>query len=362
MESICDSECTRGGAREARGLNACTRSPSVHDHYRVLLDAVSSSSSSGSGEPLSLDYDKRRRAPPLETSAKTALSEFEYTQQRIRELFGEESGSAGNSTNRSLDKDVKLSATTPSEVEVGSTLGREVGRRGLCNLLLSLDNTDPLLLLLPVDVVCVPSCHPPFRSGTSNPCARAGTEDRRRVWCGTFHPAIPGVEQGHTSKAVEQSASLAVRWCKSPDLLVLHHIITIHSCFQSNRSEATPLRVEQRPGGGGTCEESLIGTAPQSRSQLRRDMLGSNNSHPFIPSPLHLPIIHPSRQYLPTRHLPRQRHLHPPVDWTGSSHRSSSRCCNRLAWSMPRPRLLQMMSATPPPLLGFLLPSTILKD
>jgi hypothetical protein len=91
-----------------------------------LLDAVESSVSSSADSSLSLDYDKRRRAPPLERSAKIALEEFENTQQRIRNLFGDEASSAGHSQERSLDRSVQLSATTPDEIEFGSTLGREV--------------------------------------------------------------------------------------------------------------------------------------------------------------------------------------------------------------------------------------------
>lgn len=82
-----------------------------------------SSPSSNINEPLQLDYDKRMRAPPLETSAKAALLEFEHTQYRIRELFSHEPAAT------ELDSSVRLSATTPAEVELGSTLGREVRKR-----------------------------------------------------------------------------------------------------------------------------------------------------------------------------------------------------------------------------------------
>ncbi|UZJ54444.1 hypothetical protein CBS101457_003764 [Exobasidium rhododendri] len=98
----------------------------VHDHYRVLLDAVDSSASSIHGEALPLDYDKRVRAPPLERSAKRALKEFEDTQKRIKSLFGDEALPISHSWERSLDRKVLLTATTPEELEVGSTLGREM--------------------------------------------------------------------------------------------------------------------------------------------------------------------------------------------------------------------------------------------
>lgn len=93
------------------------------------MNTVEASSSTSNDEALQLDYDKRMRAPPLETSAKAALAEFEQTQRRVRDLFGGEESSAPNtSTNRDLDRAVSLSATTPAEVELGSTLGREVRR------------------------------------------------------------------------------------------------------------------------------------------------------------------------------------------------------------------------------------------
>lgn len=96
------------------------------------MNAVESSSSTSSDEALQLDYDKRMRAPPLETSAKAALAEFEQTQQRVRDLFGGDDSSASSTSvpsmpvSSDLDKAVSLSATTPAEVVLGSTLGREV--------------------------------------------------------------------------------------------------------------------------------------------------------------------------------------------------------------------------------------------
>lgn len=66
------------------------------------------------------------RAPPLETDAKVALAEFEHTQQRIRQLFGDRPSASSESGDKDLERKVSLSATTPAEVELGSTLGREV--------------------------------------------------------------------------------------------------------------------------------------------------------------------------------------------------------------------------------------------
>ena len=82
-----------------------------------MLDAIEGPSS---GDVIKLDYDKRMRSPPLETSARSALSEFEETQERIRRLFPRQAP-------HRMDQRLALSATTPAEVELGSTLGREVG-------------------------------------------------------------------------------------------------------------------------------------------------------------------------------------------------------------------------------------------
>lgn len=97
----------------------------VHDHYRVLLDSIESSNRKSGDEAIDLDYDKRTRVVPLETSAKSALQEFESTIERIQRIFNPKQGQEG-SWDVHLDKHVRLSATTPAEIELSSSLGREL--------------------------------------------------------------------------------------------------------------------------------------------------------------------------------------------------------------------------------------------
>ena len=98
----------------------------VHDHYRVLLDSIESSSKQkGANQQIDLDYDKRSRVVPLETSAKSALQEFESTIDRIQRILGENQGKS-SSRDVHLDRPIRLSATTPIEIELGSSLGREM--------------------------------------------------------------------------------------------------------------------------------------------------------------------------------------------------------------------------------------------
>ncbi|PWN31844.1 uncharacterized protein FA14DRAFT_127674 [Meira miltonrushii] len=99
----------------------------VHDHYRVLLDSIESSSkrNDGGDEGIDLDYDKRTRVVPLETSAKSALQEFESTIDRIQRIFNRKQGQDA-SWDVHLDRHVRLSATTPAEIELSSSLGREL--------------------------------------------------------------------------------------------------------------------------------------------------------------------------------------------------------------------------------------------
>lgn len=68
----------------------------MHDHFRLLLDALPTSQAPASTQPLHLDYDIRLRSP-LEESASTAIAELEVAQQRLRDAFAIEqvSGRAG---------------------------------------------------------------------------------------------------------------------------------------------------------------------------------------------------------------------------------------------------------------------------
>ena len=97
----------------------------VHDHYRVLLDSIESSKRKGGEEAIELDYDKRTRVVPLETSGKVALEEFESTIERIQKLFNQKQ-SQGAFWDLHLDRPIRLFATTPAEIELGSSLGREM--------------------------------------------------------------------------------------------------------------------------------------------------------------------------------------------------------------------------------------------
>ncbi|CEH15501.1 DinB-like domain [Ceraceosorus bombacis] len=102
----------------------------MHDHFRLLLDALPSSSTRSSTQPLLLNYDVRLRSP-LEESASKAIAELESAQQRLREAFameeqrGEER-SAAAAAEPLVQKKIILKATTPMSVEFESTVGREL--------------------------------------------------------------------------------------------------------------------------------------------------------------------------------------------------------------------------------------------
>lgn len=99
----------------------------VHDHYRVLLDSLESSKRKGDDVAIELDYDKRTRVVPLETSAKSALQEFELTIDRIQRIFDDgKRGGQDGSWDAHLDRPIRLTATTPAEIELGTSLGREM--------------------------------------------------------------------------------------------------------------------------------------------------------------------------------------------------------------------------------------------
>ncbi|PWN43518.1 hypothetical protein IE81DRAFT_77118 [Ceraceosorus guamensis] len=126
--------------RHLRQLSLVPRS--MHDHFRLLLDALPSSSTRSSTQPLLLNYDVRLRSP-LEESASTAIAELESAQQRLREAFameeqrGEERSAASSSSSSSsaaaaaaaeplVQRKIILKATTPMSVEFESTVGREL--------------------------------------------------------------------------------------------------------------------------------------------------------------------------------------------------------------------------------------------
>lgn len=81
------------------------------DHYRLLLDVIEDASL-----PL-LSYDRRVRMTLIETSIPDALEAVEIIQHRLRSLPSDGSW---------LKRKVKLEAVTPEEVQLETTLGREV--------------------------------------------------------------------------------------------------------------------------------------------------------------------------------------------------------------------------------------------
>lgn len=93
----------------------------VHDHFRILLDSLESHAQT---DEMAMDYDKRMRVVPLETSVSDAVDEFQRTQSRIQSLLGGQAAA----WQTDLDRHVRLTATTPAEVDLGSTLGREVSK------------------------------------------------------------------------------------------------------------------------------------------------------------------------------------------------------------------------------------------
>lgn len=113
------------------------------------------------GSPIAVDYDKRMRVVPLETNARVALKEFEDTQKRIDSLLG----NSADIWETDLDRHVTLNATTPTEVSLGSTLGREVSRE------LILYCSAWLTSFLCIDVVCLLTCYPSLRIGSCDSCA-----------------------------------------------------------------------------------------------------------------------------------------------------------------------------------------------
>ncbi|PWN25134.1 hypothetical protein BDZ90DRAFT_209383, partial [Jaminaea rosea] len=92
----------------------------VLDHYRLLLDSVEAAPNGG--QPF-IDYDRRVRSVPIETSVQSALQEFEYTQRRIRSVLATP---ADGSVTPTMERVVTLQATTPIIQEFKSTIGREV--------------------------------------------------------------------------------------------------------------------------------------------------------------------------------------------------------------------------------------------
>lgn len=86
------------------------------DHYRLLLDAVPSTSAAAG--VIEVNYDTRVRMLDMETTPTSALDAFEDMDRKLTH--------AVESTD--LDQDIRLTALTPYHQEFGTTFGREVGQ------------------------------------------------------------------------------------------------------------------------------------------------------------------------------------------------------------------------------------------
>ena len=92
----------------------------THDHFRLLLDSLRTSSPS---TPLLLSYDTRSRNVASENSHAASLESFRSLRRRLEEETCE---GAIDSARRVL-----LEAVTPERVDLESSWAREVGRRML---------------------------------------------------------------------------------------------------------------------------------------------------------------------------------------------------------------------------------------
>ncbi|KAH9823854.1 hypothetical protein DFH28DRAFT_943781 [Melampsora americana] len=85
----------------------------LHDHFRILLDAVVSPDNE-------VDYDSRGRNTPMETSISVALKEFCTLRERLLNK-NEELQQIPSS-----DLPLRLSATTPHSLQFHTSFGREL--------------------------------------------------------------------------------------------------------------------------------------------------------------------------------------------------------------------------------------------
>ncbi|GAA5928943.1 hypothetical protein JCM3775_006688 [Rhodotorula graminis] len=88
------------------------------DHYRLLLDGTSRASASSSS-PIEFSYDIRSRNLAAETSHAACVESFEQLRAQLAEVTREGHGV-------DPERAVRLHATTPFEVEVGSSFAREL--------------------------------------------------------------------------------------------------------------------------------------------------------------------------------------------------------------------------------------------
>jgi hypothetical protein len=86
------------------------------DHYRLLIDAASSSKTKNT--PLDLNYDIRVRLLDMETDPQAALDVFRSMDQQLDRIV----------SRTSLNKQIRLTALTPHHQEFDTSFGREVSR------------------------------------------------------------------------------------------------------------------------------------------------------------------------------------------------------------------------------------------
>ncbi|GAA5960441.1 hypothetical protein JCM3765_007515 [Sporobolomyces pararoseus] len=91
----------------------------LHDHYRLLLDAIPTSPTSSSSEPLKVNYDIRTRNGDAESRHQACVDSFKHLSERLKRetKFGK-----GIPANRK----VYLTALVPEKIQVESTYGREL--------------------------------------------------------------------------------------------------------------------------------------------------------------------------------------------------------------------------------------------
>ncbi|GAA5962144.1 hypothetical protein JCM21900_006981 [Sporobolomyces salmonicolor] len=93
----------------------------LHDHYRLLLDSLSSAAAAAapSSAALRVNYDVRQRDGSAESSHAAALESFEALRARLERETDQ---------GRAVDpaRPVRLEAVTPVVVEVGTTWAREL--------------------------------------------------------------------------------------------------------------------------------------------------------------------------------------------------------------------------------------------
>ncbi|GAA6048185.1 hypothetical protein JCM3770_003701 [Rhodotorula araucariae] len=97
------------------------------DHYRLLLDGVARATPSRAAStpgappppPIHVNYDQRTRNLAAETSHAACLEAFTQLREQLEKVTGEGKGIEP-------ERVVRLHATTPIEVEVGSSFAREL--------------------------------------------------------------------------------------------------------------------------------------------------------------------------------------------------------------------------------------------